>query len=39
MGFSAMAGLIGLVGGMVMAPWLERWYRRVVKHNREDKDE
>ncbi len=38
-GFSAMAGLIGLAGGMVLAPWLERWYRRAVKQNREDKDE
>ena len=38
-GFSAMAGLIGLAGGMVLAPWLERWYRRTVKQNREDKDE
>ena len=32
-GFSAMAGLIGLAGGMVLAPWLERWYRRAVKQN------
>lgn len=39
LGFSAMAGLIGLAGGMVLAPWLERWYRRTVKQNREDKDE
>lgn len=34
-GFSALAGLIGLTGGMVLAPWLERWYRSI-KH---DKDE
>ena len=39
LGFSAMAGVIGLAGGMVLAPWLERWYRRTVKQNREDKDE
>lgn len=38
-GFSAMAGLIGLAGGMVLAPWLERWYRRIVKQKREDKDD
>lgn len=38
-GFSAMAGLIGLAGGMVVAPWLERWYRRVAKQNREENDE
>jgi len=35
MGFSALAGLIGLAGGMVLAPWLERWYRSI----RHDKDE
>jgi hypothetical protein len=39
MGFSALAGLIGLSGGMVLAPWLERWYRRTVKHQREDDHE
>jgi hypothetical protein len=39
MGFSAMAGVIGLAGGMVLAPWLERWYRRVVKSNREEENE
>ena len=42
-GFSVMAGLIGLAGGMVLAPWLERWYRRAVKHeegeNVEDSNE
>lgn len=35
-GFSALAGLLGLAGGMVLAPWLERWYQRAVKHNREE---
>ena len=39
LGFSAMAGLIGLASGTVLAPWLERWYRRTVKQNPEDKDE
>jgi hypothetical protein len=39
MGFSALAGLIGLAGGMVLAPWLERWYHRTVKHNREEDNE
>jgi len=38
-GFSAIAGLIGLAGGMVLAPWLERWYRRVAKQNREEQDD
>lgn len=35
-GFSALAGILGLAGGMVLAPWLERWYQRAVKHNREE---
>lgn len=39
MGFSVLAGLIGLAGGMVLAPWLERWYHRAVKHNREEDNE
>lgn len=39
MGFSAMAGFIGLAGGMVLAPWLERWYHHTVKHNREEDHE
>lgn len=39
MGFSALAGLIGLAGGMVIAPWLERWYRRTLKHEREEDNE
>ncbi len=38
-GFSAMAGFIGLAGGMVLAPWLERWYHRTIKHNREEDNE
>ncbi len=33
-GFAGLAALIGLAGGMVMAPWLEKWYARLVKHNR-----
>jgi predicted CXXCH cytochrome family protein len=31
-GYAGLAGLIGLAAGMVMAPWLEKWYRRAVKH-------
>jgi predicted CXXCH cytochrome family protein len=38
-GFSVLAGLLGLAGGMVLAPWLERWYQKVVKHNREDEND
>jgi predicted CXXCH cytochrome family protein len=39
MGFSAMAGMIGLAGGMVLAPWLERWFRRSVKQKKEEDNE
>jgi len=39
MGFSAMAGMIGLAGGMVLAPWLERWFHRSVKQNKEEDDD
>lgn len=39
MGFSALAGLVGLAGGMVLAPWLERWYARIAKHTREEDHE
>jgi len=38
-GFSLMAGLVGLAGGMVLAPWLERWYQRTVKTAVEADDE
>lgn len=31
-GFAALAGMIGLAGGMVLAPWLESWYRHLSKH-------
>jgi len=38
-GFSAMAGVIGLAGGMVLAPWLERWYHHVVKHDSSNEEQ
>lgn len=28
-GFAALSGLIGMASGMILAPWLERWYRRL----------
>ena len=31
-GFAGLAALIGLAAGMVLAPWLERFYLRTVKH-------
>ncbi len=37
-GFSVLAGLIGLAGGMVLAPWLERWYHRTVKHDHKEEN-
>jgi predicted CXXCH cytochrome family protein len=37
-GFSALAGLLGLAGGMVLAPWLERWYQRTLKPNHPEND-
>jgi predicted CXXCH cytochrome family protein len=39
MGFSALAGMIGLAGGMVLAPWLERWFHRTAKQDDEDSHE
>lgn len=28
-GFAALTGLIGMASGMILAPWLERFYRRM----------
>jgi predicted CXXCH cytochrome family protein len=38
-GFAVLAGMIGLAGGMVLAPWLERWYRHLSKHDTEESNE
>jgi predicted CXXCH cytochrome family protein len=38
-GYAGLAALIGLAGGMVMAPWLEKWYSRVVKRTRGGDDD
>jgi hypothetical protein len=38
-GYAGLAGLVGLAAGMVLAPWLERFYLRVTKrhpHNDEE---
>ena len=35
MGYAGLAALIGLAAGMVLAPWLERWYLLVVKKSDE----
>ena len=31
-GFALLAGVLGLGAGLVVAPWLERWYRRARDH-------
>jgi hypothetical protein len=35
-GFAGMAGLLGLAGGMVLAPWLEKLYNRFAKGGKND---
>jgi len=35
LGYAGLAALIGLASGMVLAPWLERWYRLVLKKSEE----
>ena len=30
-GYSLLAGLVGMASGMILAPWSERWYRRINK--------
>jgi predicted CXXCH cytochrome family protein len=37
-GYAGLAGLVGLAGGMVLAPWLERFYHRVVKHEASEEE-
>ncbi len=32
-GFALLAGLVGMASGMILSPWLERWYQRL---NRRD---
>ncbi len=36
LGFAGMAGLLGLAAGMVLAPWLERFYNRYIKGGKND---
>ncbi len=33
-GFSGLAGLLGLACGMVLSPWLEKWYHSMNKNGR-----
>ena len=39
MGYAGLAALLGLAGGIVLAPWLEKLYRREVKHQHVEEDE
>ncbi len=39
LGYAGLAGLLGLAGGIVLAPWLEKFYRREVKHQPVEEDE
>jgi predicted CXXCH cytochrome family protein len=39
LGYAGLAALIGLAAGMVLAPWLEKWYTRAVKHERGGEDD
>jgi predicted CXXCH cytochrome family protein len=34
--YAGLAGLVGLGGGMLLAPWLKGFYNRVSKHRHED---
>ncbi len=36
LGFATVAGLLGLAGGMVLAPWLEKAYHSVSKGDQDD---
>ncbi len=31
MGFATLAGLLGMAFGMILAPWLERWFQRLAR--------
>ena len=39
LGYAGLAALIGLAAGMVLAPWLEKLYRRAVKRPQGGEDE
>jgi predicted CXXCH cytochrome family protein len=37
-GYAGLAGLVGLAAGMVLAPWLERFYHRVSKQHKHEEE-
>lgn len=34
--FALLSGLIGMAAGMILAPWLERWYRRLGRSGKQE---
>jgi predicted CXXCH cytochrome family protein len=38
-GYATIAAMFGLAGGVVMAPWLERWFRLTLKKSDEVKND
>jgi predicted CXXCH cytochrome family protein len=38
-GYAGLAALIGLAAGMIMAPWLEKWYSLAVRRQHGGRDE
>lgn len=39
LGYAGLAALLGLAGGVVLAPWLEKYYRHEMKHQPVEEDE
>ena len=39
LGYASLAALVGLAAGMVMAPWLEKLYRRATTRPHRGEDE
>ncbi len=39
MGYAGLAALVGLAAGMILAPWLEKWYRRATARPHGGEDE
>ena len=37
LGYASIAAMFGLAGGVVLAPWLDRWYRLALKKSEEVK--
>lgn len=38
-GYAGLAALVGLAAGMVLAPWLEKWYRKLAQRQHGGDDE